>query len=171
MERTMKRNIIGIIVVVAVVLGAGFYNGKTCINSRGPGLAVENYVRSMKDYRFEDAYDHVTDAMTDGATRAEWAGGQRQMFELGDVEIGEVDVRAPHRARQNMFFCENRAVVPNVLRAKDKFNNQGSTEFELYTVVKDGGAWKLDSQETLFDEPDIHEWFPGDEIPEFLGQL
>jgi len=167
----MKRNIIGIVVVVAIVLGGGFYNGKTCVNSKGPRLAVENYVRSMKDYRFEDAYDFVTDAMTDGAARDEWAGGQRKLFELGEVKIGEVDVRAPYRARQNMFFCEDRAVVPNVLRATDKFNNQGSTEFELYTVVKDGGAWKLDSQETLFDEPDIHEWFPNDEIPEFLGQL
>ena len=167
----MKQTIIGIVVVIAIVVGGALYNGKTCVNDQGPRLAVESYVRAMKEYRFEDAYDFVTAAMTDGAARDAWAGGQRELFESGEVKIGELDVRSPQRLNKNMFLCEDRAVVPNVLRATDRFNNQGSTEFELYRVVKDGGAWKVDSQETLFDEPDIHQWFPGDEIPEFKGQL
>jgi hypothetical protein len=33
-------------------------------------------------------------------------------------------------------------------------------------LLKDG-KWRIDSQETLFDEPKIREWFPDDEIPEF----
>ena len=81
------------------------------------------------------------------------------------------DAREPHRAIKNVFFCEDSAVVPNVLKAKDKFNNQGSTEFELYTVIKADGGWKLDSQELLFEEADIRKWFPNDEIPEFQDQL
>ena len=60
------------------------------------------------------------------------------------------------------------AKVPNVLNAGDILNNQGSTEFEVYTVVQDGmGTWRIDSQETLFDEPAIHQWFPGEKIPAF----
>lgn len=167
----MKRLIIALVVIVAVVLGGGLYNGKTCVNDQGPRLAVENYVRSMKENRFEDAYDVVTVSMTDGAERDDWAGGQRRMFEVGEVEIGELDVRSPHRANKNAFFCEDRAQVPNVLRAKDRFNNQGSKEFEVYTVIKDGGTWKVDGQETLFEEPEIRKWFPDDEIPEFPDQL
>jgi hypothetical protein len=167
----MKRLIIVLVIIAAAVLGGGFYNGKTCVNDQAPQAAVENYVRSMKEKRFEDAYDVVTASMTDGKARDEWAAGQREMFELGEVEIGELDVRSPHRAKKNAFFCEDRALVPNVLNAKDRFNNQGSAEFEVYTVIKDGGAWKLDSQETLFEEPEIREWFPDDEIPEFPDQL
>ena len=67
--------------------------------------------------------------------------------------------------------CDRRALVPNVLHAKDRFNNQGSVDFELYTVVNDGGTWKIESQETLIDEADIHRWFPGHEIPEYKDQL
>lgn len=167
----MQRNLLVVVVVLAIVLGLGMFNRETCSNDQGPRLAVEMYLTSMKDYRFEDAFDSVTAKMTDNAAREEWAGGQRRIFEYGEVEMDAPDAREAHRAIQNVFFCEDSAVVPNVLKAKDKFNNQGSTEFELYTVIKVDGGWKLDSQELLFEEADIHKWFPNDEIPEFQEQL
>lgn len=167
----MKKNLLIIIVVVAIGLGIGMFNRETCSSDQGPRRAVEMYLTSMKDYRFEDAFDYVTANMTDNTEREAWATGQRRVFEYGEVQMDDPDVRDPHRGIKNVFFCEDSGVVPNVLKAKDKFNNQGSTEFELYTVIKEGGTWKLDGQELLFEEADIRKWFPNDEIPEFNEQL
>ena len=167
----MKRNLLVIVVVVAIALGAGLFNREICSNDQGPRRAVEMYLTSLKDYNFEDAYDHVTSRMTDDQGREEWAGSQRRVFEYGEVEMESPDVRAPHRAIKSVFFCEASAIVPNVLKAKDKFNNQGSTEFELYTVVLEGDAWKLDEQELLYEEEGIRKWFPNDPNPDFQGQL
>lgn len=167
----MQRNLLVIVVVIAIALGIGAFNRQTCSNDQGPRAVVEMYLTAVKDYRFEDAFDHLTSGMTDNTEREAWAAGQRRVYEYGEVEVDDPDVRAPHRAIKNVFFCENSAIVPNVLKAKDKFNNQGSTEFELYTVVKEGETWKVDSQELLFEEPNIRKWFPDDEIPEFKEQL
>ena len=60
--------------------------------------------------------------------------------------------------------------MPNILKSRDNFNNQGITEFELYTVVRKDDRWLVDSQETLFDQPDVDKWFPGETIPEFLDK-
>lgn len=131
--------------------------------------AVVLYTKAMKEYRFKDAYLVLTDNMTDALPRDEWAKGQRRLFEVGQVVIGKFDVRWPQHL--DRASCAERALVPNVLSAKDRYNNQGSVEFELYTVVKDGDRWKIDAQETLFDEPDIQRWFPGHVIPEYKDQL
>jgi len=139
----------------------------SCVNDPGPKAAVEGYVTSMKEHRFEDAYKYVTQTMTDGKPVAEWAALQKKMFELGGVTIGKIDVRDAKREMENETTCAPRAKVPNVLHAGDVLNNQGSTEFEVYNVVLDGEQWKIDSQETLFDEPAIREWFPDDPIPKF----
>lgn len=167
----MKRVLVIIIVVAAIALGGAFFNRQTCLHDQAPRLAVVGYLQAMKDRDFEAAYDFVTVKMTDGKPRSEWAGTQRKMFELGGVEMGDQDTRAPQRALANWYSCAPVAIVPNILRAKDKLNNQGSTEFETYTVIKDGGVWKIDSQESLFNEPDIHKWFPGEAIPEFKDQM
>jgi len=167
----MKRNLLIIVVVVAIGLGAGLFNRETCSGDPGPRVAVEMYLTSMKEYRFGDAYDYVTSRMTDSAERETWAAGQKRIFEFGEVQMEDPDARTPQRAIKNVFFCDASAVVPNVLKAKDKFNNQGSTEFELYTVIMEGGAWKLDSQELLYEEADIRKWFPNDEIPDFEQQM
>ena len=129
---------------------------------------VVTYTKAMKEVRFADAYAVLTENMIDGLAVAAWAEGQRKLFRVGQVVIGKLDVRWPQEIIRNS--CKRQAKVPNVLSAKDRFNNQGSVEFELYTVLNDGSGWKIDSQETLFDEPDIHRWFPGDTIPEYKGQ-
>lgn len=130
---------------------------------------VRIFAEAMKAYRFDDAYAVLTDNMTDGLDREAWAAGQRKLFTLGQVVIGEIDVRWPQHIGN--AACTKRALVPNVLAAKDRFNNQGSVEFELYTVINDGVSWKIDAQETLIEESLINQWFPGDEIPEFKDQL
>ena len=127
------------------------------------------YTEAMKAYRFDDAYRALTATMTDGLDAGAWAAGQRRMFELGQVVIRKSDTRWPQHI--DPISCAKRALVPNVLHAKDRFNNQGSVEFELYTVVCNPDGWRIESQETLIDEAAIHRYFPGDEIPEFKGQL
>ena len=123
------------------------------------------YTQAMKEYRFKDAYVALTENMTRSQPVDQWVSGQRTTFELGQVVIGGVDVRWPQHL--DPTSCMKHAIIPNVLKAKDRFNRQGITEFELYTVVHDGKAWKIDSQKTLFDEGEIHRWFPGHQIPEF----
>lgn len=130
---------------------------------------VRIYTEAMKAYRFDDAYRALGTGMTDGLGVEEWSAGQRRMFELGQVVIRKTDTRWPQHI--DASSCAERALVPNVLHAKDRFNNQGSVEFELYTVVRKPDGWRIESQETLIDEEAIHKYFPGDEIPEFKGQL
>lgn len=140
-----------------------------CADSSGPQAALQSYLTAMQDHRFNDAYDFVTATMTDGKPREEWASVQKMFYEGGAVNIFGIDIREA-QADPADAACAARAMVPNVLKSRDKFNNQGTTEFEIYTVVKDGDAWKVEAQETLFDAADVEQWFPGEEIPEFRDQ-
>jgi len=164
----MTKNSMRIATSVLTLVLAGSVHGESCTYNDGMD-AVLAYTKAMKEYRFKDAYDVLTDNMTDGQPRDEWAAGQSRLFDIGQVVIGKLDVRWPQHIDPDS--CAARVLVPNVLSAKDRFNNQGSVEFELYTVVRDTGEWKIDSQETLIDEADIHRWFPGDDIPEYKDQL
>ena len=156
------------LIAVAFAIGLALESGgKSCAADPGPKAAVERYLRAMKEQRFDDAYTVVTAKMTDGKPRAEWAALQAKMFELGGVKLGEIDVRPAVRGQAADGSCAREAKVPNVLRAADVLNNQGSTEFETYTVVLEGDSWKVDAQETLFDEKDIRQYFPNDPIPTF----
>ena len=137
-----------------------------CPNDEGPRAAVDGYITAMSEYRFNDAYDFVSTNMTDGKTRDDWAGQQNTWYKGGEVTIFGKDIRQAHATAEDAA-CESRATVPNVLKSRDKFNTQGTTEFEYYITVKDGDAWKVDSQETLFKDEDIKKWFPDDEVPEF----
>ena len=149
----MKKLLLGGLGLAFLGLLGGLYHGATCPTDPAPRTAVEGYLRAMQGRHFEDAYAYVTAKMTDGRPRAEWATLQAKMFEMAAVKLADPDVRTAHRAATNRFQC---APV-------------GSTEFELYTVILDNGHWRIDTQETLFEEARIHEWFPHDEIPAYKG--
>jgi hypothetical protein len=72
---------------------------------------------------------------------------------FADVKIFEFDVH-PGKVEGETAY------VPNVLSSQDRFVNQlGLTEYELYTLVREDGVWKVDRQ--LIVEPgDIPKWFP-----------
>jgi len=167
-EAVMKRTFTTILVSILLqaVWTAALAESCTYNDSMQPVLT---YTQAMKEYRFEDTYDSLTDNMTGGRPLDQWVAGQRTTFDLGQVVIGGVDVRWPQHL--DSASCKRRAIVPNVLRAKDRFNKLGSTEFELYTVVNDGKKWRIASQKTLFDDEEIHRWFPGHEIPEFNQEM
>lgn len=158
-----------ICVAVALAGCASALVAAPCADSTGPQAALQSYLTAMQEHRFEAAYDHVTASMTDGKPREDWAAVQKMFYEGGAVNIFGIDIRAAHGDATDAD-CTARALVPNVLKSRDKFNNQGTTEFEVYTVVKDGDTWKVDAQETLFDAAEVEKWFPGEEIPEFRDQ-
>lgn len=140
-----------------------------CDAAAAAAAAVEDYLVAMQEHRFEDAYDDVTTNMTDGKSRGEWAALQKLFYEGGEVNIFGIDVRAP-QVPEGAADCSARAMVPNVLKSRDKFNNQGLTEFEVYTVVATDGGWRIDAQQTLFDQAEVDRWFPGEKMPEFRDQ-
>ena len=167
----MGKLILALAVIAAAVLGGGYFNRTHCLNDIGPRTTVQNYLAAMKAERFEDAYQFVTTSMTDDQPVAEWAEEQRLMFKMAKVVINEIDVRRGYRDLKNVFICAATAKVSNVLHASDILNNQGSSEFEVYTVVMDGGVWKIESQETLFDDDLIRQWFPDEKMPVFKDTL
>lgn len=144
-------------------------NAAPCADGSGPQAALKSYLTAMQQHLFGDAHAFVTANMTDGKGRDEWAALQKVFYEGGAVNILSMDIRAPQGTAEDAT-CTAQAQVPNILKSRDKFNNQGTTEFEVYVVVKEGDAWKIDSQETLFEPEQVQQWFPGEKIPEFRDQ-
>ncbi len=155
--------------ILAGVLLTGAAMAADCGNDSGPHTALENYLKAMQDHNFNKAYDFVTASMTDGKSREDWAAQQKLFYEGGEVNILSVDIRKA-QATGDDAACAKKASVPNILKSRDKFNNQGTTEFEVYVAVKDGETWKVDAQETLFDAAGVQKWFPGEKVPAFKDQ-
>ena len=140
-----------------------------CADDSGPHTALQNYLTAMQSHKFDQAYDFVTANMTDGKSREDWAAQQKLFYEGGEVNILSIDIRKA-QGTDDDASCAAKASVPNILKSRDKFNNQGTTEFEVYTAAKDDKGWKVDAQETLFDAAGVQKWFPGEKVPEFKDQ-
>ena len=156
-------------VMLAGMLMSGTVLAADCADDSGPHKALENYLTAMQAHKFNDAYNFVTASMTDGKSREDWAAQQKLFYEGGEVNILSMDIRKAQPIDGDAA-CAAKASVPNILKSRDKFNNQGTTEFEVYVAVKDGESWKIDSQETLFDAAGVQKWFPGEKVPEFKDQ-
>ena len=144
-------------------------SGEPCMDGEGPEAAVRSYLTAMQEHRFNDAYAFVTAKMTDGKVEGEWAALQKLFYQGGEVNLLSMDIRDA-LVVDGESDCSTTALVPNVLVSKDKFNNQGTTEFELYTTRKVDGSWRVDMQETLFEQSEVDQWFPGETMPEFRDQ-
>jgi hypothetical protein len=118
-----------------------------------PEDTVRRYLQATKDAKFADAYELVSSAMRQGKVKEVWVKEQQAGMAFADVKIFEFTVY-PAKIEGD------KAQVPNVLSSQDRFVNQlGLTEYELYTLVKEGGAWKVDRQ-LIVEPPDIPKWFP-----------
>ena len=155
--------------MLAGLLFTGSVLAAECGDDSGPHAALDGYLKAMQAHKFNDAYDFVTTNMTDGKSREDWAAQQKLFYQGGEVNILNIDIRKAQTTDDDAA-CANKASVPNILKSRDKFNNQGTTEFEVYVAVKDGATWKVDSQETLFDAEGVQKWFPGEQVPEFKDQ-
>jgi hypothetical protein len=118
-----------------------------------PEETVRRYLGALKDGKFDVAYELISKAMKQNKERDVWVKEQRAMMAFADVKIFDFKV-------QPAKIEGNTARVPNILSSQDRFVNQiGLTEYELYTLVKEDGVWKVDSQ-LLVETPDVPKWFP-----------
>ena len=118
-----------------------------------PEDTVKRYLQAVKDTKFEVAYELISKAMRGGKDREAFVKEQKEGMVWADVKIFSFDVGSGKVEGDKAF-------VPNVLSSQDKFVNQlGLTEYELYTLVKEDGAWKVD-QQVIVEPPDIPKWFP-----------
>ena len=118
-----------------------------------PEETVRAYLQAMKDAKFEVSYGLISKAMKQGKDRDAWAKEQRDGMAWADVKIFSFQVR-PGKIEGD------KALVPNILSSQDRMVNQlGLTEYELYTLLREGGLWKVD-QQVIVEAPDIPKWFP-----------
>jgi hypothetical protein len=118
-----------------------------------PEHTVWRYLGALKAGKFDEAYDLISKAMKRGQDREVWVKEQRTGMSMADVKIFEFNVY-PGKVEGD------RAYVPNILSSQDRYVNQlGLTEHELYTLVREDGAWKVDRQ-VIVEPPDIPKWFP-----------
>src|SRR6266404_555032 len=118
-----------------------------------PEETVRRYLGALKEANFTQAYDLVSKAMKQGKDREVWVKEQKTGMSFADVKIFDFDVY-PGKIEGD------KARVPNVLSSQDRFVNQlGLTEYELYTLVKDDGVWKVD-QQVIVEPGDVSKWFP-----------
>ena len=118
-----------------------------------PEETVRRYLQALKDGRFDAAYDLVSKAMKQGKDREVWVKEQKTGMAFADVKIFEFRVH-PGKVEGATAW------VPNVLSSQDRFVNQlGLTEYELYTLLKEDGAWRVDRQ-VIVEPKDVPKWFP-----------
>jgi len=118
-----------------------------------PEETVRRYLQAVKDGDFDQAYDLVSKAMRQGKDKEVWVKEQKTGMSFAQVKIFAFHV-------QPAKVDGDTAHVPNILDSQDRFVNQlGLTEYELYTLVKEDGRWKVD-QQTIVEPPDVPKWFP-----------
>jgi hypothetical protein len=109
-------------------------------------------LQATKDGKFGEVYDLISKAMKRGKDREVWEREQRTGMAWAEVKIFEFEVY-PGKVEGEKAF------VPNVLSSQDRLVNQlGLTEHELYTLVKEDGAWKVDEQ-VIVEPADVPKWF------------
>lgn len=118
-----------------------------------PERAVTRYLEALKAGNFGAAYDEMSKGMAQGKDRDAWAKEQQWTMQMSDAKIFEFHVY-PGKIEGD------KARVPNVLNSQDKFLNQlGVPEYELYTLIREDGRWKID-QQVLLEKADQAKWFP-----------
>ena len=141
--------------LLAMALGEATANMPAAEETKSPEETLRVYLEAMKSMDFGTAYDLSTKAMAHGKDRETWVVEMRYLFQLSEAKIFEFKV-FPAR------ITEEKALVPNILTSQDKFLNQlAAPEYELYTLLREDGRWKVDRQ-TIVDPQDLATWFPGE---------
>lgn len=123
-----------------------------------PEAVLGRYLAALKAERFDEVWELSSRAMRRGRDKATYVKEAKALAEVAEVKIFDFTVG---RGKVE----EDRARVPNILESQDRFvNTLGLTEYELYTLVREDGAWKVDSQ-ILLEPHQVSTWFP-DRDPE-----
>ena len=123
------------------------------LEAGSPEDVLTRYLAALKKNDPATAYDLISKAMRQGTEKDVWIKEQQALMGMADVKIFDFTVYPGKVSGET-------AQVPNVLESQDKFvNTLGLTEHELYTLVREDGAWKVDSQ-ILLEQSEIAKWFP-----------
>ena len=155
MKDSMKR-VLGMCLLLLLVWAAGPVHAdpdKPAGQALSPEDTVKRYLEALKAGNFAAAYDFISKAMTENKGRDAWAKEQQWTMQMSDAKIFEFHVY-PGKVNGET------AQVPDILSSQDKFLNQlGVPEYELYTLVREDGRWKIDRQQ-LLEKPEQGNWFP-----------
>ncbi len=122
-------------------------------SGRSPEDTVTHYLAALKAGDFRAAYDEISKAMAQGKGRDAWAKEQQWTMQMSDAKIFDYHV---YPGKVNGTTAQ----VPDILSSQDKFLNQlGVPEYELYTLVREDGRWKID-QQRLLEKDEQGSWFP-----------
>jgi hypothetical protein len=125
-----------------------------------PEDTVKQYLQAIQGQQFEKAYELVSSNMKKDRRSGEikskevWVKESQYVMQFSEAKILDFKIY-PAKTEGD------KAKVPNVLSSQDKFLNQlGVEEYEIYTLVKENGAWKVDQQEEVVESAEIAKWFP-----------
>ncbi len=140
------------VLVAASVLLTGALGIVPSYGAATPEETVKSYLAAMKDHKFDEAYKQISKGMAANKDGEAWAKEQKYIFQTGEVKIFKYEV-FPGKVEGET------AKVPNILSSQDKFLNQlGADEYELYTLIKENGEWKIDQQE-IVEKSEQSKWF------------
>jgi len=118
-----------------------------------PEQTLRRYLDGLKARDFAGAQPYVSKAMLGGKDKEVWVKEGEALVAMCDLKIFKFEIGTAK-------VDGDQAQVPNKLESQDKcINALGITEYELYTLVREDGAWKVDSQ-ILLEPPQVPEWFP-----------
>lgn len=141
------------LVFLVLLLGAPTWAGE-----RGPQETVRKYLTALQERNFGEAYEYVSEGMRGGKSKDEWVKEQKYIFDMSEAKILDFKV-FPAKVEGE------EATVPNILSSQDKFLNQlGVEEYELYTLVRENGEWKIDQQRLVIQDSKQEKWFPEDAL-------
>ncbi len=136
----------------AVVMLSGAIGVGPSFGAATPEETVKAYLAAMKDHKFGDAYKQISKGMAANKDSEAWAKEQKYIFQTGEVKIFKYEVYVG-KVEGDI------AKVPNILSSQDKFLNQlGADEYELYTLIKENGEWRIDQQE-IVEKSEQSKWF------------
>jgi len=142
-----------LLVVVGASLAIHAPAGADAGAAKSPEGVVAAYLGAVKRGDYAGAYAYVSKAMRGDKDRDAWVKETESFMSFADVKIFEFKVH-PGKIEGDT------AKVPNILESQDRFVNAlGLTEYELYTLVKEDGVWKVDSQ-LLLEPAEVSTWFP-----------
>jgi hypothetical protein len=146
------------LLVIALIAAIGVRLGRT--DEPSPEEILKRYLTALQDQQFDKAYDLVSKAMkTDRKTgrvkpKDVWVKESQYIFAFSEAKIFDFKVMPGKQEGDT-------ALVPDILSSQDRFLNQlGVEEYELYTLVKEDGGWKVDQQQEVVEPAEIAKWFP-----------
>jgi hypothetical protein len=144
------------LVVSLLVLAASALAAETAQPTQKPEEVVRTYLEAIKKGDYKAAYAVLTPDMRGNLDEEKWVAQQILVMKLGEVQIDSFQT-FPAKMQ------DGKAIVPNLLKSKDKYINQtGANEYELYTLVQGPDRqWRID-QQALVETDAVRKWFPPD---------